>query len=196
MRRLLSLNAFMKSRKMIYFVLTSGIVSYGLFRWLKTERGYRWKSKFLHKVPLISTIMNQTFSIYFFNALSLLTNNGIPIAHSLKLIDQTISDPLYKHMSIDLVNAVHNGMSLSLALSDYPQFFLVDDCALIKTGEESGLVGKMAQLIAQKHIEALEYYTNQLTLYLQPFCILVLGALVGIIIAQVYGPIMNISMKI
>jgi type II secretory pathway component PulF len=196
MRTLLSINTFLKSKRIIYLIASVGIIIYGAKRFFKTTHGIQLQSHFMQRLPIISTLVNQSFSIYFFNALGLLINNGLPIAYSLKLINQTIVNPHHKRIVSTIADVVFHGMSLSLALSEHPQFFSIDDCALIKTGEESGLVASIAQLIAQKHSEALETYSNRLATYLQPLCILLLGVLVGTIIAQVYGPIMHISMKI
>ncbi len=93
--------------------------------------------------------------IDFCRNLSLLVSGGLPLAQSIKDLEDSIKNKTLKNTLRAIYRDLEEGHLLSEAMSKHPKIFPEIVVSLMKIGEETGDMGKMLQDAAQ-HLERVE----------------------------------------
>ena len=181
-----------------YIVLMLGIV--GLIIMFKSAYKYiysfrRFYDGLMLKVPIIGALIQNHELGRFSYILSLMLDSGVSYAHAVKLATTTFSNSAFKESFEEASHRVIEGNKLSHALQrgkgTKPKRNFMQALAL---GEESSEVANILSNIASLYQEENEDKLKLLLSLLEPFMMLFIGGVVGIIVAAMLLPIFSMNL--
>lgn len=164
-------------------------------RWTKTAKGrYIWH-KIVLKLPIVKTLVTKVAIARFARTFSSLMGAGVPIVDAINTTAGAIGNAVIEKELTDSAKAIKAGEQLSTQLEKSKHFPpLVSQ--MLAVGEETGQMDKILLKVAEFYEEEVDTFVGALSSILEPVMIVVLGAIVGVIAASVFGPISSISTNI
>ncbi|MBN2301052.1 MAG: type II secretion system F family protein, partial [Lentisphaerae bacterium] len=158
---------------------------------METGRAFADRIK-LH-IPLFGKFLRLTDIARFARTLAILLDSGIPIDRALTLSANTLENTILRDEIRDVRNAVvEQGVPLSFGLRKTQYFpLLVSNMAAV--GEEAGRLDETLIEVASFYEKELDARSALTTSLLEPVLILIVGAVVGLIVAAMLLPIFELS---
>lgn len=179
-----------KNRFVLGFGLLSGIAS--LTYCLKTERLRQFLEKISLKIPYLKTLILDSNWARFFQVAGLLLKGGIPLVDALRLSMEVLTSSYLKGVMKRAESGILEGKRLSDLLKDVPHVPPVV-ARMFALAEETGKMDDAFKSLAEIYEEELEKHLLQLTTYLQPALLILLGAIVGVVILSILLPLTDVS---
>ncbi len=172
-----------------------GIISYFVY-FLKTKKGKdRWHSIQL-KLPFFGLLFKNIYQARFASNLSTLIQGGVPIIEALDITSKVIDNSVYEKAINDISEKVRAGSNIESVIENYKEFspLIVE---MIAVGEKSGKLSQMLDNVSEFFSNEADIMVGQISSYLEPIMIIVLGVgtalLVGAVITPIYSIISGIG---
>jgi len=150
---------------------------------------------FMLKMPVIGELIQNHELGRFSYILGLMLNSGVSYAHAVKLATTTFSNTAFRESFENASERVIEGNKLSHSLQRgkgvLPKRNFMQALAL---GEESSEVASILSNIAELYREENEDRLKMLLSLLEPFMMLFIGLLVGVIVAAMLLPIFSMNL--
>ena len=193
---LLSISSILKSPIFLVFALVGLPILIVLFKkYTSTKRGrYQWHSLLL-KMPVVKTLNTKVAIARFARTFSSLMGAGVNIVQAINTTAGAIGNAVIEKELLDSAKAIQAGQQLSAQLEKSKHFPpLVSQ--MLAVGEETGQTDQILIKVAEFYEEEVDTFVGALSSILEPMMIVVLGSIVGVIAASVFGPISSISNNI
>lgn len=193
---LLSVSSVLKSPLFLVFVLVGVPILLVLFKkYTGTKSGrYQWHSLLL-KMPIVKTLNTKVAIARFARTFSSLMGAGVNIVQAINTTAGAIGNAVIEKELLDSAKAIQSGQQLSAQLEKSKHFPpLVSQ--MLAVGEETGQTDQILIKVAEFYEEEVDTFVGALSSILEPMMIVVLGSIVGVIAASVFGPISSISNNI
>ncbi len=177
----------------ILLVGVLGVVAFN--RYYKTYRGRRVIDGALLKVPVIGMLLRKVAVARFCQTLSTLTASGVPILDGLEITAKTSGNAIIEDAVMAVRKSVEEGRTISQPLGE-TKVFPPMVVQMINVGEQTGALDQMLQKIAEFYEEEVDTAVTGLTKLIEPLLIVVLGAIIGTIVAAMYLPLYSILKEI
>jgi len=155
----------------------------------------KFYDSFVLKIPVIGALIQNHELGRFSYILSLMLDSGVSYAHAVKLATSTFSNLAFKEAFEEASKRVIEGNKLSHALQRgkgvKPKRNFMQALAL---GEESSEVSQILSNIASLYQEENDDKLKLLLSLLEPFMMLFIGGVVGIIVAAMLLPIFSMNL--
>ena len=172
------------------FTFFFSIFLFSLTMWLffLTDRGRLIRDKFLLKVPIFGSIINQNVLSKFGKTFGILVGSGVSILDTMNLVKKVVDNRVYELAIEKSSKHIENGSSISdaLKLADIFRGVLIQ---LINTGEETGEIDKLALKVSDFYAKQVDAIVDRLTSIIEPALIILIGVIIGIVLVAVYMPI-------
>ncbi len=158
----------------------------------KKRRFKQLKDRLILKLPFIGNFVKTVYLSQFTQAVSLLTASKVPVVNSIQLVKQMINFYPLQH-ALELVEQhILKGESLSKSLSKHKLF---DDkmIALVKVAEETNQTEYIFDRLNMQYNTQVQQQSKMLSTIMEPFIILIVGVLVGVILIAMYLPMFKLS---
>ena len=176
-----------------YIVLGGAAVAIFAFRtWKSSERGRYQFDEFMLKMPVFGDLNLKSGISRFCRLLAQMTNAGVPILKSLKVVAMSIGNRVLEKSILDARLEVEQGNQLNVALEGKPYMPIIM-VRMIAAGEKSGKVEDMLDSVADAYDEEIEALLATLTSLMEPFLMVFLGAIIGTIVLAMFMPIFNMG---
>lgn len=176
-----------------WLILTLVILSIVLIRgYYKTPKGRRFFDKQKMTFFLIKKPMIRINAALFTRTLSTLLASGVPLVESLVAAGETTSNMIIVDAMDGITTELRKGGVMSKLLADsglFPNMMT----SMIAIGEESGALDEMLQKTADFYDEELEDAMAKLVASIEPVMIVVMGLLIGFLVAAVMLPIFGMA---
>lgn len=180
-----------------FYIIAAVIVGLVAFVWVNYRKEWfiRYQHQLISALPLIGPIVVRIQLARFCSSMALLTSAKIPLLRAIQLMRQMITFYPLQRSFATLEQDIINGKHLHESMSNFPVF---DQrmIALLKVGEEVNQLDLFFQKLAQTYTEEAEHKTSVLGTFIEPFIIIFLGLVVGIILIAMYLPMFQISTNI
>ena len=177
------------------FVVVALVLTVFIYRVRQRETFRRIISQTLLRVPVIGNLIQKIYLARFCNSMRLLINARLPLLRAIALIRQMISYYPIESSLEKVENDILNGKSLHQSLQQFP-IYPAKMIQLVKVGEETNQLDYFFEKISEQYIEEVEYQTSTLSSIMEPFIILFLGIVVGVIVVAMYLPLFQMSNSI
>ena len=161
-----------------------------------TQRNELWYRKnstaLLLKIPIVGEMMRKIYLARFCNSMTLLIGSKIPILRAIGLIKQMIG---FYPIEISL-EQVEKDILLGKSLHESLAAFTIYHkrmISLLKVGEEVNKLESFFDKIAQQYNDDVEHQTTLISGMIEPFMIIFLGVIVGVILIAMYLPLFQLS---
>lgn len=168
---------------------------YGVMHYIKTPRGKRQFHAFVLKIPGVSTIVEKVAVARFARTFSALMGAGVAVLDSLDVTAHALGNKLYEEAVLHAIDEVKNGATLSSVIDKTPLFPPIVS-QMLSVGEETGQTDKVLVKVADFYEEEVDVAIDGMSAIIEPFMIVFMGSMVGVIAASVMMPIAGLSSQI
>lgn len=193
-RVLFSLGSFFQHYYLLVLTFSIGGIIF-LVRYFISEEGQIFLSTLFLNFPVIGQFFKNLYISRFTETFSVLLKGAIPVAQALEISGDVIGNLYYQGVIYNIAQGVRQGESISNLLVQYPEYFPALVSQMVAVGEKTGRLEELLKKIAQFYARELEGMVNSLTEIIQPVLIVLLGILVGGLIAAIILPIYQIAQQ-
>lgn len=142
-------------------------------------------------IPVVKQLVYKSSVARWTRTLGTLIHAGVPILEAINITRETAGNEVYGNMLGKVHAAIRQGDTFANPLK---QSKTVDSLVInmIDVGEETGDLDKMMIKIADNFEEDVDVLVSSLMSLLEPFIILLLGSIVGLIVMAVFLPMISI----
>jgi type IV pilus assembly protein PilC len=166
-----------------------------LWSFRKKEWFRKYSSLLLLKTPVIGGMLQRIYLAQLCGSFSLLLGAKVPLLHAIELVRQMINFyPLATSLKI-VEKDILMGESLHQSLAKFPVY---DQrmLTLLKVGEEVNKLDLFFQKLTSQYNDEIEHQTSILSSVMEPFIIIFLGLVVGVVLIAMYLPLFELSTNI
>lgn len=172
-------------------VIIVGIVL-GLRAYYATPAGHLAIDRLLLKLPLMGSIATKHNTVQLTRTLGTILAGGTPLVDALQSARGAVSNRWVSQGMVGAVNEIREGITLATAL-DRPKVLPKLAIEMLSVGEETGSLESMLRDVAEFYEADLDTQLTQLTTWIEPALLLVMGVLVGAIVIVMYLPVFQMA---
>jgi len=177
-----------------YWVVIMLVLFWAIFKRLTAlDRGRALIDSIVLQTPVIGKFMCQADIGRFARTLALLTDAGVSVDRALSLSADTLKNAVLKTEIGEVrEDTIRRGMPLSASLKrtkHFPEFV----CNMCAVGEEAGRLDEALAEVASFYEKEVEQSNRLLTSLIEPVLILIVGSIVGLIVAAMLLPIFEMG---
>ena len=190
-RIVLAASNFVRSYWYILFGVT-GILVFLFLRYRSTEAGRYQLDRLKLWLPVIKGPMQKIVTARFASTLAILTSAGIPLVEAIESAAATTNNAVVIEKMKIANEGLQKGERLTGMITStglFPPMML----SMVKIGEESGSLESMLIKTSDYYEEELETAIKQLLSLLEPAMIIVMGVIIGGIVASVMLPMFELA---
>ena len=188
---IIQISQVLKEYFLMIFIIFIGII--GL---IYSQRKKTWFRKFsstvIIKLPIVGTIIRKIYLARFCHSMTLLIGSKIPILRALSLTEKMVGFYLIANSIPSLEKQILQGKTLHESLNIFP-IYDKRMISLLKVGEEVNQLEMFFDKIAKQYSEDVEHQTTLISSMIEPFMIIFLGLIVGVILIAMYLPLFQLS---
>lgn len=151
----------------------------------KKKRFKQFKGTIILKFPFVGNFVKLIYLSQFTQAMSLLIASKVPVVNSIQFVKQMIDFYPLQSALERVENQILKGQSLSNSLSQY-KFFDDKMIALVKVAEETNQTEYIFDRLNVQYNTQVQQQSKMLSTIMEPFIILIVGILVGVILIAMY----------
>ncbi|WP_409029393.1 type II secretion system F family protein [Gracilimonas sediminicola] len=169
-------------------IILAGVgINYGL----KTSKGKAFVDRLLFRIPYFGELYTKSLVSQFTKTLATLLHSGITLSDALNILKESSNNLiLQKEVSL-MASSIRKGKSFKQSLSDsviFPEMVI----QMINVGEETANLDEMLTQVADLYEEETDIMVEGLTSVIEPFLIVFIGLIIGVIIVALYLPIFEL----
>lgn len=190
-RAVLAVSGFLASSWWLALLLAAGAVV--AFRLAKRNlRLHNALDRAILRVPLVGPLIRDFAMSEFTRTMALLLQGGMSALRSLGLAGQMLRNSSLRQEIDRLAAAVEQGEAIGQQMRG-GTFFSPATAELISVGEESGKLPAVLGRLADQHRQRFETRLATVTALVEPAVILVVGVMIGLIVAALLLPVLLMS---
>ncbi|MDX1502335.1 MAG: type II secretion system F family protein [Thermoanaerobaculia bacterium] len=178
-------------RYSIFILIGLGLLYFALRSYHRTEGGRRVIDNLLLKIPVIGMLLQKIAISRFCRTLATLTSSGVPILDGLEITAKTSGNAVIEDAVMAVRKSVEEGKTLSGPLRE-TKIFPAMVVQMINVGEQTGALDQMLSKIADFYEDEVDTAVAGLVKLLEPLMIVILGGIIGVIVAAMYLPLYSI----
>jgi len=172
---------------LIIFVIA---IILGVRYYFTTEKGEILLDTLKLRTPVIGSLYRKVAISRFARTLATLLGSGVPILKSLDITKEVIGNFVLAQVITNVHRSVEKGEHIAEPLK-ISEEFPADVVQMISVGEETGGLVEMLNKIADFYDMSISYAVKKLTTVIEPLFLVVLGGMVGLIMASMLMPIFD-----
>lgn len=170
-------------------ILSLAAMVVGMKLVLGTQKGRRIWDMVILRIPVFGPLIRKTIVSRFSGTFSTLIRSGVPILGALEIVGQTTGNTLYAEAIETSADMVRQGESLGQPLARTRRFPPMV-CRMITIGERSGSLEQLLEKVSQFYDAEVRSTVKQLTSLIEPFLIVIMGAVVGTMVLAMFLPLL------
>jgi type IV pilus assembly protein PilC len=157
-----------------------------------TPHGRLSIDRLLLLTPVLGAVFIKHHTIQLARTLGTILAGGTPLVEALHITKSAVSNRYIAAGLSDAVDEIREGTTLAAAL-DRPKVFPRLAIEMLSVGEETGSLEGMLHDVAEFYEADLDLRLTQLTTWIEPVLLLVMGVLVGGIVIVMYLPVFQMA---
>lgn len=187
---LIAVSNFLQNQLWILGIIVV-IVVFAYNAYYRTPKGRRVIDRIKLRTPVFGTLIQRSAIASFARTFGLLLESGVNVIESLDITKGTANNAIVEDSIENAKNAVIGGDAMSNALVVSPVFPPMVT-SMIAIGEETGALDDMLRKVADYYDREVDEAVDSLTAAIEPIMIVILGAIVGLIVAGMFLPLFAI----
>lgn len=188
---LIAVSTFLQTYWMLALLGVAGL-ALAINVWKKTPMGrYEWDS-FKLKIPLIGKLLKKSLLAQFMRQFSDLLGSGIQITQALRIVAGALSNQVYRKRLELAAQDIEQGIPLAETLND-PRLFPGMVVNMLAVGEQTAHLETVSEKVATYFDDEVDSMVKGLTKAFEPIMLILIGVVVGGMVAAIMLPIMDLS---
>jgi len=183
-------NNYVASSGIILFIV---LILYGAGKSTIGKRGFDWF--FLH-MPMISEMVKEINSARTTRTLASLLTSGVPFVRALQIVKDVVQNSYYKEVLGKAEKNIQMGLPISKVFGEASKLYPIFVSEMMAVGEETGELGPMLLKVASFYEEEVDQKTKNLSTIVEPFLMVIVGAVVGFFAVSMISPMYSLVDKI
>ena len=192
---IISASDFLIHNTFIALILFSFFIFVSLLA-IRSAKGKIFLDWFMLKVPIIGGLIVEVNVARTTRTLASLFSSGVDMVLSVKITHDVLENSQYKKILIEAEKSLTEGSPLSLSLAKHPILFPPLVAEIVAVGEETGRLSSLLKETAEFYEESVERKTKDLSTVIEPFLMVIIGAMVGFFAISMIAPIYSLSSHI
>jgi type II secretory pathway component PulF len=190
-RFLMAMSASLQGYWWAYLIGAAGLVIG--FRFFKqSEPGQVLTDRFLVSAPMLARLFNKIYTCQMLRTLGNLMESQVPILEALGVTRATIRNRYFRKFIERIVAHVEHGGRFSEPFAAYP--YIMDTVKqMVTTGDEAGNLPPVMLRLAEFYDTEVEQELKTLSSIIEPLGLIVMGAIIGMIVASVILPMFRLA---
>ncbi|CAM2007121.1 type II secretion system F family protein [Acanthopleuribacter pedis] len=176
-----------------FWILSISIIAWVAFsRWKGSDEGRDKWDEIKLKMPILGSLFVQIEVNRFSNTLGILLNSSVSLLDAMSITKEIANNRVFVKAMDPIIKGVKKGDGMSMPMSQtgiFPKMAV----QLVTVGEETGTLGEMFLKIAKIYQGDIEKTIKRLLALFEPFMILVMFVVVGIIVAAMLMAVTSLS---
>lgn len=191
-RTLMALSEFAQNYwQMIIIGVALALLAFSSFR--KSRRGQYLLDSWLLRLPIFGKIVRNLMLSRFAYMVASLMNAGLPIVKALEINANAIGNEVYKRRILFASQDVAQGIPLGENLKEDEFLFPPMVASMVMVGEQTANLTEVAQKVGSYYEDQVDLAISSLSKIMEPVILVVMGLIVGFIVAAVMQPILALS---
>lgn len=170
-------------------VIVIGVIL--LRRWIKTPAGrLRW-DKFKLRPPIFGPLAHKAALSRFSSTLSSMLKAGVPALEALDIVASSSGNAQIEQAVLHVKAKVREGSTFAQPMKEMEDVFPVLIVQMVEVGEQTGALDEMLERVSEFYNGEVDQTVDNLTSILEPFLVIIMGAVVGTIIICLYLPMFD-----
>jgi type II secretory pathway component PulF len=160
---------------------------------MRSARSSTMLGALILKVPLFGPLFMREELVRFTRVLGMLLHNGVPMLESLSIVQEVLGNAIFKTIVSTTRDVVQQGSQISAVLDRekvFPPLFV----HMVAIGEETGTLDASLDKVADIYEKEVERHVKTITTLIEPFLILVIGGVVGLIAIAMFLPVFQLNL--
>ena len=157
-----------------------------------TPHGRLRIDRLLLQAPVLGSVFIKHHMIQLARTLGTILAGGTPLVEALHITKSAVSNRYIAAGLSDAVDEIREGTTLAAAL-DRPKVFPRLAIEMLSVGEETGSLEVMLHDVAEFYEADLDLRLTQLTTWIEPVLLLIMGILVGGVVIIMYLPVFQMA---
>lgn len=183
------------SRFSILFIIVFCIIVLGYVIFTRTEKGRLVFHNFVTHFPLTKNMYDKMAASRFSSALSIAMSAGFTTLESIIMVEQLITNALYKKKITLCKTLMEEGEEFSDAAVK-SGIFSGSYGRMVSVGYKSGMLDSVMEKVSQRYEYEIDKEVNNFVSVLEPTLVAILSVIVGMILLSVMLPLMGIMSQI
>jgi type IV pilus assembly protein PilC len=167
-------------------------IMFGTHAYYATSAGQLALDRLVLKLPLVGQIAVEHNTVQLTRTLGTILAGGTPLVDALQGARGAVSNRWISQKMMGAVSEIREGATLADAL-DRPRVLPRLAIEMLSVGEETGSLDTMLRDVAEFYEADLDTRLTQLTTWIEPGLLLVMGVLVGGIVIVMYLPVFQMA---
>jgi MSHA biogenesis protein MshG len=176
----------------IFLLIGIGFGVKSFLNYIKSEAGNMWWSEFKFKLPIIGKTLKKSVLARFSKGFSLSLKSGIPILQGLSTVQYILENAFVEKHIEEIKHSIERGNALYSSMKNTEVFDALV-LEMISTGEEAGELEAMCDEISLFYDQEIAHELGNLSAYIEPIMLLILGVLLLILALGVFLPIWDLG---
>ncbi|MFC1595173.1 type II secretion system F family protein [Patescibacteria group bacterium] len=145
------------------------------------------------KLPVFGNLIREFNLSRFFRALESLVANGISLVRSVEVAKKTLNNDVYRKALDKAQPMLMHGVTLTEALKPHPHLFPPQARKIVEVGEQTGRIGDTLKRISLFYENSVNHTTKMMTSMIEPFLMVAIGIVVGLLALSIFVPIYQVA---
>ncbi len=145
-------------------------------------------SKIYIHLPIFGGLVRKINCARFSRTLSALTQSGVRIVRSLRIVSGTLKNQQYHQSLKQVADQIEKGEELSSVLKNYQNLYNPMIIQMIKVGEQTGSLAEILENLADFYEEDIDNTTQNMSALIEPLIMLLIGGAVGFFAISMLQP--------
>lgn len=159
----------------------------------RSSQGRRALSWFFLRVPVIRSIVQETYSARTTRTLSSLLSAGVDMIYAISIAREVVGNSFYQDVLTEAEGEVQQGKGLSATFAKYPRLYPPLVAEMVAVGEETGRLSDLLKETATFYEDSVEQQTKDLSTIVEPALMVLIGGFVGFFAVSMISPIYSLS---
>ncbi len=177
-----------------YILLGIFLVATIVAKFFTTKQGKDIKDRMMLRLPVLGDFFKKLYLYRFAQNFSTLFAGGVSVIESLEVTRNVIGNKVYRDILDEVKEGVEKGEQISVLLKSHSDYFPYMVIQMIAVGERTGKVSQTLQSVIKIYKKQIEESLDKYVSMIEPAMIIVLGALVGGLVASIILPIYQMGM--
>ncbi len=178
-----------------YIIIVIGLGAFGLNIFLKNDQGILISSNLKLKLPVLKKLSQAIIVSRFTRTLSTLIASGLSLVEGLEIVSKVTGNKIAETELLKISGKVMRGESLNSSMRDsgiFPPMLY----SMVKIGEETGALDDILNKTADFYDDELESIIQTSVALMEPILIVIMGLVIGFIVASIMIPMFDSYNKI
>ena len=189
-RIVINVSNVLLSWELLVVIAVAVVAVIGFRRWIATESGRLKWDAFKMKPPIFGDLSHKAALSRFSSTLSSLLSAGVPAMEALDIVAAASGNVVVANATLQVKAAIREGRPFADPMRENDVFptLIVQ---MVEVGEQTGALDEMLQRVSDFYMAEVDQTVDNLTSILEPFLIVIMGAVVGTIIISLYLPMFD-----